>query len=369
MGIFALLLISTGNFTHSPFDSYINYGQDANAVDASAQSVQTAQPVQMMELPTPQLDKELYDQLMLALANNPIPKISTTTVATSTVASTSSLVIAPNYLWPVKTAPYPDFGSILPFHRIVAYYGNFLSTKMGVLGQYPPEQMLSMLEQEVAKWQAADPSTPVVPALDYIAVTAQGYPGPDGKYRYRMPDSEIDKAIELADQVNGIVILDVQVGLSTVRDEVPLLEKYLKLPNVELALDPEFAMSPGQVPGKYIGTLSATDINYAAYYLAEIVNLYKLPPKVLIVHRFTENMVTDYQNIDPLPEVQVVMDMDGYGTPAQKKKVYADVVYSEPVQFSGIKLFYKNDITYGGRMMTPEEVLSMRPIPSFIQFQ
>ncbi|MEO5902929.1 MAG: hypothetical protein ABIQ55_02840, partial [Gemmatimonadaceae bacterium] len=41
--------------------------------------------------------------------------------------------------WPVKTvAPLP--GSILPGKRIVAYYGNPLSKKMGILGELPPDQ-------------------------------------------------------------------------------------------------------------------------------------------------------------------------------------------------------------------------------------
>jgi ribosomal protein S2 len=34
---------------------------------------------------------------------------------------------------------------------------------------------------------------------------------------------------------------------------------------------------------------------------------------VLIVHRFTQGMVTNYKKIKTVPEVQVVMDMDGFG--------------------------------------------------------
>ena len=89
---------------------------------------------------------------------------------------------------------YPLAGALLPFNRIVAYYGNFYSTGMGVLGQYPPAVMLAMLASTTALWQAADPSTPVIPAIDYIAVTAQGSAGADGKYRARMPDSQMDEA-------------------------------------------------------------------------------------------------------------------------------------------------------------------------------
>jgi hypothetical protein len=282
-------------------------------------------------------------------------------------ASTS--VSAAHLLWPVATV-YPNVGALLPNNRIVAYYGNFYSKGMGVLGQYPPDEMLTRLKSAVAEWQAADPATPVIPAIDYIAVTAQGSPGADSMYRLRMPDSQIDKAVELASEVNGIVILDVQVGDSTVQDEVPLLEKYLSMPNVHLALDPEFDMSPGVKPGTVIGTMGASEINWAAQYLANLVNEHNLPPKILIVHRFTENMVQNTENITPLREVQVVMDMDGWGFGAKKINTYHQVISPYPVQFTGFKLFYKNDLLPPStRLLTPSEVLDLTPSPSFIQYQ
>ncbi|HQU08232.1 MAG: hypothetical protein B7X04_04175 [Parcubacteria group bacterium 21-54-25] len=307
----------------------------------------------------PTLNKAQYDKDVLALAN------SSSTVYKMMPAIASSSV--PH--WPAKTA-YPDAGAVLPFKRIVAYYGNFYSKQMGVLGEYPPEQVLSMLMSEVAKWQAADPSTPVVPAIEYIAVTAQGAPGADGKYRLRMPASQIEKAIQMAGQVHGLVFLDVQVGLSNVQTEIPLLAPYLRLPQVELAIDPEFSMKNGNPPGTVIGTFDASDINYTARYLAQLVDTYHLPPKILVVHRFTDAMVTNYKNITPLPQVEIVMDMDGWGSPARKLRSYHDVIYKDPVQFAGIKLFYKNDIRPPStHMLTPEEVLKLKPIPIYIQYQ
>jgi len=304
----------------------------------------------------PPFDKADYDYRMWILANNGISYASST-------ASTT-----PAHVWPVK-APYPNAGALLPYNRIIAYYGNFYSTGMGVLGQYPPDEMLAKLRATVAQWQAADPSTPVIPAIDYIAVTAQGSPV-DGTYRARMPDSQIDKALELAAQVHGIVILDVQVGLSTLQQELPLLKKYLAMPNVHLAIDPEFSMKDGVPPGHEIGTYSSADVNYAAQFLAKLVREGDLPPKILIVHRFTEPMVTGYQNIQPLPEVQIVMDMDGWGSPAKKLNTYNTFIAAEPVQFTGFKIFYKNDLKPPStRMMTPQELLKLSPAPIFIQYQ
>jgi hypothetical protein len=230
--------------------------------------------------------------------------------------------------------------------------------------------MLQMLQSEVAKWQAADPTTPAIPALHYIAVVAQGSPGTSGMYRARMPDSEIDKVITMAAKINAIVFLDVQVGLSNVQMEVPLLQKYLIMPNVHLAIDPEFSMKTGARPGTVIGTFDASDINFTTNYLANLVRENNLPPKILVVHRFTEGMVTNYKEIKTMPEVQIVMNMDGWGGQAKKIGTYRNFIYPEPVQFTGFKLFYKNDVlTPGSAMLTPTDLLKLNPRPIYIQYQ
>ncbi len=320
------------------------------------------------------LDKEAYDAKLLSIANNPPPKPPTTKIVKdpetgleSTVTTTPPII---TYPWPVKTV-YPNAGALLPFNRIIAYYGNLYSTKMGVLGEYPEAEMFERLDVEVKKWEVADPSTPVVPALHYIAVVAQGSAGKDGKYRARMPSAEIDKVIAMADKIGAIVFLDIQAGFSTVQAEVPLLEKYLKMPNVHLGLDPEFAMAPSGIrPGKVVGTMDAVDVNFAAEYLAKLVQENNLPPKVLIVHRYTQKMLTNYNLIKPLPEVQIVIHMDGWGGAAKKKNTYQQFVYKEPVQFAGFKLFYKNDVLDPGTvLMSPAELLELSPQPSYIQFQ
>ncbi|HVM88637.1 MAG TPA: hypothetical protein VMT76_10660 [Puia sp.] len=271
--------------------------------------------------------------------------------------------------WPVKTA-YPNAGAILPFKRIVAYYGNLYSKKMGVLGEYPEKEMLEKLSVEVKKWEAADSTMPVQPALHYIAVTAQGYAGKDGKYRLRMPAKHIDSVLKMAAKINAIVFLDVQVALSDVQAEVPLLEQYLKMPQVHLGIDPEFSMKTGKKPGTVIGTMDAADINFVSDYLAKLVKANNLPPKILVVHRFTQAMVTNYKNIKVHPEVQMVMDMDGWGAQARKFNTYKEFISKQPVEFTGFKLFYKNDFREkGSRILTPPEVLRLKPQPVYIQYQ
>jgi hypothetical protein len=285
-----------------------------------------------------------------------------------------------NANWPVKTQqPLP--GSILPARRIVAFYGNPLSKRMGILGELPPDQMLARFDKEIAAWQKADPSHPVVPAFHLIAVVAQGAPGRDGKYRMRMTDSLINMVYDWAQKRNGLLFLDVQVGHSTVQEELPRLIPFLKRPNVMLGIDPEFSMKLMKVsreegisreqskPGARIGTMDASDVNYAINLLSGVVKQYNLPPKILVVHRFTRNMVTNSKGIKLDPRVQVVIDMDGWGQPWLKYDSYRAYVEAEPVQFTGFKLFYHNDTKKGDPLLTPPEVLMLNPKPLYIQYQ
>jgi len=175
--------------------------------------------------------------------------------------------------------------------------------------------------------------------------------------------------LSMAKEINALVFIDVQVGLSTLQEEIPQFEQYLKMPNVHLGVDPEFSMKGGQAPGKAIGSLDAADINFTSNYLAELVKANNIPPKILVVHRFTQRMVTNYKQIKTQPAVQIVMDMDGWGYPGKKMTTYQEFIAKEPVQFTGFKLFYKNDLRDKSRLMTPQEVLKQKPQPIYIQYQ
>jgi hypothetical protein len=301
------------------------------------------------------------------------PPITVPTIKGRTKKDSLALVKAvraglTNTDWPVRTGPQLQ-GAILPAHRIVAFYGNPLSKKMGILGELPPDQMLARFDKEIAAWAKADPTHPVQPALHLIAVVAQGFPGRDGKYRLRMTDSLINMVYGWAQKKNAILFLDVQVGHSTVQEELPRLVPFLSRPNVMLGIDPEFSMKSGEKPGTKIGTMSSSDVNYAINLLSGLVKQYKLPPKVLIVHRFTRKMLTDSKGIKLDPNVQVVINMDGWGQPWLKYDSYRAYVEAEPVQFTGFKLFYHNDTKKGDPLLTPPEVLMLNPKPLYIQYQ
>ena len=271
--------------------------------------------------------------------------------------------------WPIKS-PTTLPGSILPQKRIVAYYGNPLSKRMGALGEYQKDDMLQRLKREAGRWQAADPSHPVQPALHLIAVVAQGEPGKAEMYRMIMPDTVINQVYGWAKEAHAILFIDIQTGHDNIRAILPRFEWLLKNPDVHLGIDPEFNLISSKAkPGRKIGTYDAADINYVSGYLRDLVKKYNLPPKVLTVHRFTRKGVTNYRNVVLRPEVQIVMNMDGWGAPWLKRDSYKDYVVAEPVQYTGFKLFYHNDTKKGDPLLTPTEVLKLHPKPIYIQYQ
>ncbi len=269
-------------------------------------------------------------------------------------------------LWPVK-GPAPLPGSILPEKRIIAFYGNPLSTRMGILGAFKSEDMLRKLDAEIAAWNRIDPAHPAQPALHLIVLVADAQPGTSGKYRTRHDSAMVEKVYGWAKSRNALLFLDLQVGQSTLQHELPWVEKFLIRPDVHLGIDPEFSMKTGGVPGKRIGTYDAADINYATKFLAGLVEKHKLPPKILVVHRFTPGGVTNAKKIVLDPRVQFVMHMDGFGPPWMKRDTYWRDVKREPVQFAGWKQFTKarND-----RPPTPRgDILRLHPVPLYIQIQ
>jgi len=316
---------------------------------AGVVAVTAATAVKVKEPTSPQLHRSRRDSVALASMTKPDSVL--------------------DKRWPVKLPP-PLPGSLLPANRILAFYGNPLSKRMGVLGEYPKDEMFAMLDREVARWAKADPEHPVIPAIHFIVTVAQGTPGKAGLYRLQMRDSMTNALLGWAREKHALLFLDVQPGKSTVEAEVPRLRPFLENPDVHLAIDPEFAMQPsGAVPSTRVGTVDAKDVNWTIDFLDRIVKEKHLPPKVLVVHRWTKKMVTNARDIRPVPNVQVVMDMDGWGPPWLKFDTYHDHIKTEPVQFTGFKLFFQHDTEKGTALLTPEEVLRLTPKPLYIQYQ
>ena len=250
-------------------------------------------------------------------------------------------------------------------NRLVAYYGTPQSEYMGVLGESDPETMMAQLKEQTAAYSAADPSRPAVPTVELIVSIAQRDPGPDGIYLSRMPHETIEQYARLAEENGALLMLDVQIGLSTLPYEINAILPFLERPNVHLAIDTEYAVAPGQVPGVDLGGVSGYDIQEVVEFLDRLVEEKNLPDKVVVVHQFESGIVFDKEAIKPTENVQVVLHADGFGAPENKISKYDLLVAGEPIQYGGFKVFYTQDAP----VLSPEDVLSLNPSPVVISYQ
>jgi hypothetical protein len=236
---------------------------------------------------------------------------------------------------------------------------------MGVLGEADLETIAAQLRDQAAAYQAADPSHPVVPAFEIIASVAQPDPGDDGTYLSYTGDDVIQPYADYAAANGMILILDLQIGHSTIHDEVARIEHWLELPYVHVALDPEFSTGPDRVPGEFIGEVDGSRVQGAVQYLSQLVQDKQLPSKILIVHQFEEDMILNKGAISPLPGVDIVVDMDGFGGPDAKTQNYQQFVHDQLIEYGGIKLFYKQD----DPILTPEQIVALDPAPLVVIYQ
>ncbi len=259
-----------------------------------------------------------------------------------------------------------ETGGVLTDHRMVSYYGHPLSGAMGVLGQLEPEAMVRELKGQARKYTRLDPDLPAKPTIELIASVAQPVPGPDGLYLTRTEPRLIEKYSRLAEENDCLLLLDIQIGYSTIADEVEVLRPYLEREHVHLAIDTEYDMIPPDIPAQQIGSSPGADIMGAAQTLSEIVRENDLPPKVMVVHQFQSGMIQNKQMLRPVPNVQFVLHADGFGTPRQKIVKYNALVRDEPIQYGGFKLFYDQDAP----LLSPRETLKvLEPNPAVISYQ
>jgi hypothetical protein len=265
---------------------------------------------------------------------------------------------------PEKPAELPRGGrSILPDFRVVAYYGAPQDKQLGALGIGTPAHAARRLERAAKPF--ARKSRPVLPAMELIAVVAAAHPGPGDRYNLRQPDSVIRRYLKAARKSKSLLILDIQPGRSDFFTETKRLRKWLKEPDVGLALDPEWRMGPGQVPGQVIGHVGSREVNATSAWLDQLVTKYKLPQKLLIVHEFTDDMVPEAQ-LKPRKGLAYVLNVDGFGTQALKIAKYKGFAAQGKGFRRGFKLFYQEDAK---PMMTAAQVMRLQPRPDVVVYE
>ena len=249
--------------------------------------------------------------------------------------------------------------------RLVAMYGHPSTSGLGVLGEQSPDEGVERL-RSIAEGYDADGSV-VLPTFEVIATIASAGPGEDGDYSAETTKNEIRPWIETAAANDMYVVLDLQPGRTDFLTQAKIYEEFLRLPHVGLALDPEWRLKPNEVHLRQIGTVDAEEINQVVEWLAGIVREEALPQKLLIVHQFRVEMITNRAQIETPPELAVLIQMDGQG-PINAKHITWNVLTrrADADQFNwGWKNFYDEDLPTA----TPEQVLRLTPYPAFVSFQ
>jgi predicted small lipoprotein YifL len=261
-----------------------------------------------------------------------------------------------------KIQQLPQGGTkLFPDYRVVAYYGTAGNAALGVLGEGSPDKVLPRL-RSAARGFAGDRRLQV--AYELIATVAQAKPGKDGDYSKMIDEAAIARYVEQARRNKVLVILDLQPGRGNFLPQAERMEKFLVQPHVGLALDPEWRMPPGKLPGRTIGRVAPAEVNQVSAYVSGLVEKHNLPEKLFVLHQFRSSMLPDVHKVVKRPGLAMVQHVDGFGTRSEKDATWRRL--RRPQQFHmGYKLFYDEDINrYGAR-----DVLKFKPVPELVSFQ
>jgi hypothetical protein len=280
-------------------------------------------------------------------------------------------------LWPAATpAPHasnatlmtnaaqlPGGGTTLfPHYRVVAFYGAAGVPGLGVLGQGAPRAAAAKLLTQAHAY--APFGRFILPAFELIATIVQQEPGASGTYSVHASDTEIGRYLAAARRIHALLILDIQPGYRSFAREARHYEKYLVQPDIGLALDSEWSMNRGDVPGKTIGHTTARIVNDVSRYLARLVATHRLPQKLLAIHLFSPEMVSEANAIAARPGLAVTFHIDGFGARGAKRGHYRLLHRSAPF-FNGFKLFFQQDID----MLSAADVMHLHPPPDLITYE
>jgi hypothetical protein len=254
---------------------------------------------------------------------------------------------------------------VFPGHRLVGYSGGPGSAALGPLTGDLAAAAARLREQSVP--YGVD--RPVLPVFELIATVAHPFPGPDGTYSAPAEDAVVQQYLDAARAAGAVLLLGIQPGTGDFLPAVQHYERWLREPDVGVALDPEWAVDPGETPGDVFGSTTGAELDGVAAYLDGLVTAGRLPQKVMVYHQLHVGIVRDEQQLTERPGVALVKSVDGIGAAADKVGTFQRVIASRPpFVHVGFKLFYDED-TRSGPLMTPQEVLALVPQPEYVLYE
>ena len=256
--------------------------------------------------------------------------------------------------------------SLFPEYRLVGYAGAPLSPALGRLGIGNLDERGRELERRARPYAAG---RQILPVFELIATVAHARPGKDGQYRGRASDATIAEYLRAARRARALLLLNIQPGRADFLPETKAYERWLREPDVSVALDPEWAVERGQVPGRSYGRTTGKELDEVAAYLAGLVKTHRLPEKVMVFHQVAPSIVRQERRLRHHPGVEIVKSVDGIGSPGAKVATWRRLTTGMPGYFrGGFKLFYEED-RRSGPLMTPAQVLALRPQPDYVMYE
>ncbi len=254
---------------------------------------------------------------------------------------------------------------LFPKYQLVGYVGLPGSPGLGPLDK-DLDTKANRLEKLARSYAAGRTPQPV---MELIVVVANGHAGKDGKYRTRIPDAKIQNYLTVARKHRMLLLLDIQPGRAKILDEVKRLERWLKEPDVGLAFDPEWAVGPNQIPGRVFGHTTGAELNNIAAYLSGLVQQNDLPEKVFVFHQLSTRILSGEKAYKQHPGVVTIKSVDGIGNREDKEATWRKLTPTMPPgMHAGFKLFYSEDRRHGP-LMTPAQVLALKPRPEFVVYE
>jgi hypothetical protein len=259
---------------------------------------------------------------------------------------------------PLCPGPLPDG------RRLIAYYGTPLGPGLGILGRHGIDETVRLLKEQAQAYRDLDPTVETIPAFHMVTTIADDFAGSDGDYNHRVPHATIRPWIDRIEAEGGWSILDVQPGRASLVVELDAIEPLLLEPHVHLAVDPEFIVGDGQVPGQDLGQITGSQINWIQSRVDQVARTLG-QRKLLVIHQFDDRMVEHKEMVLDYPLVDLVWDADGFGGPSAKIGDYNQYKTETGFEYGGFKIFYR----YDSPVMMPEEVLSLDPPPRLVIYQ
>lgn len=257
--------------------------------------------------------------------------------------------------------------AIFPKYRLVGYSGYPGAPALGRLGVGDLDDRVEEMESRAKPYARG---RTILPTLELITTVVHSSAGKDGTYRTRIDEAVIKSHLEAARRHQGILLLNIQPGRADFIDEVKAYEKWLSQPDVGLALDPEWAVGPDEVPGRVFGSTSGAELDGVATWVSALVAKHRLPEKVVLYHQLHVDIVENEKLLRQHDGVVMIKSVDGIGSPGAKTETYNAVIAGKPSHVhSGFKLFYEEDRAGGNPLMTPQQVMALKPTPEYVLFE